>query len=597
MELPKTLPSLFWRFIKERWVLFLIVQFFSLGWAIDHTAWPYVFMLFIDGITNFVGDRAEMWHILATPIILALSLWILVEVFFRLSGFLYAFLIPKVEASIRMEVFNYVQYHSYSYFSGRLAGSLANKISDLPLSMTRIFELVIFLFIPVFVAIIIALVMFAQINVMFALILGLWLIVHLGINFFYSRYCDRAAHTHAESRSVLAGKVVDSLTNNMNVRLFARYQFERDYLRRFQNDEKKKHKTSMIVIEKMKLYAAIWGFFGLFIGLYGYMLLSWQMGRIDTGEVVFIFNTSWNITMMVWLAGLEIPNLFKEIGICKQAMEIIQDPHDIQDISGAKPLIVSKGKIEFEDVSFRYQKNVNLFQNKSITIEAGQKVGLVGYSGSGKTTFVNLILRYFEINKGKILIDGQDISKVTQNSLRSQITIIPQDPILFHRSLFENIRYGNLEASDKEIIEASERAHCHEFILKITEQYHSLVGERGIKLSGGQRQRIAIARAILKNSPILILDEATSALDSVTERDIQDSLSHLIEGKTTLIIAHRLSTLSGMDRILVFSAGKIVEDGSHEELMAQGGHYARMWNMQVGGFLIDDPYAEEDDED
>jgi ATP-binding cassette subfamily B protein len=288
---------------------------------------------------------------------------------------------------------------------------------------------------------------------------------------------------------------------------------------------------------------------------------------------------------MVWLAGLELPQLFKEIGICKQALTIIQDPHDIINHPDAKPLKVSRGEIIFDHVSFRYFNDQNLFRDKNIIIQAGQKVGLVGFSGSGKTTFVNLILRYFDVQRGCILIDDQDISRVTLDSLRENIGIIPQEPILFHRSIFENIHYGRLDATREEVLEAAKKAHCHEFVKKLPEKYDTIVGERGTKLSGGQRQRIAIARALLKNAPILILDEATSALDSVTEREIQDGLDLLMKNHTTLVVAHRLSTLSGMDRILVFKDGRIVEDGSHEELLRQGGHYAQMWNMQIEGFL------------
>jgi ATP-binding cassette subfamily B protein len=299
--------------------------------------------------------------------------------------------------------------------------------------------------------------------------------------------------------------------------------------------------------------------------------------------------------MMAWLAGLELPLLFKEIGICRQALTIIQDPHDITDALQAKPLKVTRGEIVFDHVTFHYLNHQNLFEDKTISLQAGQKVGLVGFSGSGKSTFANLILRYYDVQGGRILIDGQDISKVTQNSLREQISMIPQDPSLFHRSLMENIRYGRLDATDEEVIEASKKAHCHDFIQKMPEKYHALVGERGVKLSGGQRQRIAIARAILKNAPILILDEATSALDSVTEREIQEGLEILMEKHTTLVIAHRLSTLSGMDRILVFNEGKIVEDGTHEELIKSGGHYARMWDMQAGGFLPETSQQDEEE--
>jgi ATP-binding cassette subfamily B protein len=236
-------------------------------------------------------------------------------------------------------------------------------------------------------------------------------------------------------------------------------------------------------------------------------------------------------------------------------------------------------------VSFRYQRNRQLFKNKSLAIAAGQKVGLVGVSGSGKTSFVNLILRTYEVEQGRILIDGQDIARVTQESLHQAIAMIPQDTSLFHRSLMENIRYGKLDASDAQVMAAARQANCDEFIDKLPQGYAAMVGERGVKLSGGQRQRIAIARAILKDAPILILDEATSALDSVTERTIQDTLQSLMQGRTTIVIAHRLSTLAQMDRILVFGGGTIIEDGTHEGLLAAGGEYARMWRMQASGFL------------
>ncbi len=259
------------------------------------------------------------------------------------------------------------------------------------------------------------------------------------------------------------------------------------------------------------------------------------------------------------------------------------------DAPGAIPLKIAKGEIAFENVTFNYIPEHNIFEDKNLKISAGSKVGLVGFSGSGKTTFANLILRYFDVESGMITIDGQDISKVTQESLRAQIAMIPQDTSLFHRSLLENIRYGRLDAPDHEVIDAAKKAHCDEFIDILPEQYHTTAGERGVKLSGGQRQRIAIARAILKNAPILILDEATSALDSVTEKKIQDGLKHLMDRRTCIVIAHRLSTLCGMDRILVFKEGKIIEDGSHKELIKANGHYAHMWKMQAGGFLPDGP--------
>lgn len=572
----------------------MLLQIFCLAWSLDHTLWPYVIMTLIDTITTFTGDRSDVWHILSVPIIMGLSLWISVEVFFRLGGFIGASFFPKLEADVRMSMFDYVVGHSNQYFSNQMAGSISNKISDMPQSMTRFFMQIVHLFIPVAVALVIAVILFARIELFFALILMGWVSIHLGICLFFSSRCDRASHVHSESLTLLSGKIVDCITNSMSIKLFARSRFEHNYLEGFQRDEYNKNKASLLTMERMKIVLGIVTFLGAGVALNWYMLYSWKEGRLTAGEVVFIFNTSWNITIMAWLAGLELPLLFKEIGICRQALTVIQAPHDIVDIPDAKKLTVTKGKIVFDHVTFRYRNHQNLFEHKTITIEAGQKVGLVGFSGSGKSTFVNLILRYYDVQGGAILIDDQDISKVTQDSLRGQISIIPQDPSLFHRSLWDNIRYGRPEATDEEVIEASKKAHCHEFIQKIPEKYGAPVGERGIKLSGGQRQRIAIARAILKNAPILILDEATSALDSVTERAIQEGLAILMEGHTALVVAHRLSTLSDMDRILVFSDGKIVEDGTHEELLELKGHYARIWNMQAGGFLPDS--AEEDDE-
>ena len=281
------------------------------------------------------------------------------------------------------------------------------------------------------------------------------------------------------------------------------------------------------------------------------------------------------------------------VGKCKQSLNCLIAPQELKDEKGAQNLILTKGQITFENVKFHYTGTEPLFQNKTVTIEAGQKVGLVGYSGGGKSTFINLILRLYDVSEGHILLDGQDIRSITQDSLRSNIAMIPQDPSLFHRTLMENIRYGRIEATDDEVISASKKAHAHEFISNLPRGYESPVGERGVKLSGGQRQRIAIARAILKNAPILILDEATSQLDSVTESDIQESLWELMQDKTTIVVAHRLSTLLHMDRIIVFDQGKIVEDGTHSELLNISGLYRTLWDAQVGGFLPDKKIEDE----
>jgi ATP-binding cassette subfamily B protein len=331
-----------------------------------------------------------------------------------------------------------------------------------------------------------------------------------------------------------------------------------------------------------------------FQGLWVFILISFMLagliygrhhGFVTIGDFALILTLSSAIASSIFNIGEAILQFSKGAGYCRQALDIIVEPHEIVDKPEATELKVTQGKVVFENVHFQYQGTEPLFENKTVIIEPGQKVGLVGHSGSGKSTFVNLILRLFDVNQGRVLIDNQEIKEVTQESLRRNIGMIPQDPSLFHRTLMENIQYGRFDATKEEAIEAAKQAHAHEFIIDLPNGYDSLVGERGVKLSGGQRQRVAIARAFLKNAPILILDEATSQLDSVTEQYIQQSLWQLMQNKTTIVVAHRLSTLLHMDRILVFSQGEIVEDGTHSELLAKGGLYAALWKAQVGGFL------------
>jgi ATP-binding cassette subfamily B protein len=278
----------------------------------------------------------------------------------------------------------------------------------------------------------------------------------------------------------------------------------------------------------------------------------------------------------------------RESASVNEALSLITIGYDVKDKSAAYRLVVNKGEIIFKNITFNYHQGKKIFNNFNVTINPGQKIGLVGFSGSGKSTFVNLLLRFYDVAKGQIFIDNQNIAEVSQDSLREQIAMIPQEPTLFHRTIKDNILYGKLNASDEEILTAAKLAHCHEFIMELPEGYNTLVGERGIKLSGGQKQRIAIARAILKNAPILILDEATSSLDSVTEKYIQESLQELMFNKTTIVIAHRLSTLADMDRILVFNNGRIVEDGTATELLSNEGHFATLWQMQKDGFLAEE---------
>jgi ATP-binding cassette, subfamily B, bacterial len=586
-ELPaKSLISFIWKFVRLQRVSFFFIFFLSLTWSVDSTVWPYLLRLIIDTLTQFDNDRTNAWEALKWLLAAGVCLWVLVEIGFRSRDFIRAKAFPQLEADIRMAMFDYIQHHSPKYFNEHFAGSLSNKISDMTTQVSSILQNLM-VFLPVVCSSILILVFFSKINPIFSLILAVWIAVHSTICFYFTSKCLDRSKVHGEARSELMGKIVDSFTNNFAVNLFARFHFEKSRIASSQKIEQEKNYQANYLVALMFLCLTIVFLAGI-ITLNGFLIVYWTQNKVTTGEVIQVFNTTFNVVMMLWIASDMLPQFFQSVGIARQAVSLMHDPQDIIDPPHTLPLVVKKGEIIFENVSFQYGEK-KLFSNKDVHIKGGEKIGLVGYSGAGKSTFVNLILRFFPINQGRIVIDGQDIAHVTLESLRKQIALIPQDPILFHRTLKENIHYGNPEASDEDIFRAAKLAHCDEFIKKCPKGYDSLVGERGTKLSGGERQRIAIARAMLASSSILFLDEATSSLDSITEKFIQESLESLIQNRTTIIIAHRLSTLAKMDRILVFDQGKVVEEGSHTDLLSQKGHYARMWQMQAGGFLPDLP--------
>lgn len=566
---------------KQSWRFFFI-YLLSAAWAVESTVWPYLLRLIIDRLTQFDLNRSHAWLSLKWFVLAGIVFWIANEFFQRLRDFLRARAFPQLEADIRMEMFDHIQHHSPKYFNEHFAGSLSNKISDMTTQVTSILQ-TITVFISALISTILTFLFFSKVSPIFAGILAVWIGMHFVICFYFTARCVEYSTIHGKARSKLAGKIVDSFTNNFSVNLFFRFPFEKSLIGDYQKTEKKANYQTQYYSALMQSVLSLLFLTGI-ITLNAILLLYWTQHKISTGEVVQVFNTTFNVSLILWVTSDIMPQFFKSIGIASQALSVMNAPQDIIDLPNAQPLVVSSGEIIFENVSFQYNER-GLFKNKNVQIKAGEKVGLVGYSGAGKSTFINLILKFYPIDTGRILIDGQDIAYSTLESLRKQITLIPQDSLLFHRSLKDNIGYGNPEASDAEIIQAASFAHCDEFIDKCPDGYETLVGERGTKLSGGERQRIAIARAMLTTSPILILDEATSSLDSITEQLIQESLEHLMSNRTTIVVAHRLATLSKMDRILVFDQGKIVEEGSHKELIQRGGHYARMWQMQAGGFL------------
>jgi ATP-binding cassette subfamily B protein len=409
-------------------------------------------------------------------------------------------------------------------------------------------------------------------------------VLFIGLSYWLATWCQPHALAAADARSETTGKIVDAVSNADSVRLFARLGYERENLEHYLGREMTAIRRANNYAERIRWFqfsaAAL-----LKIGTLVYALTLWQQQKIGVADFVMAVSLS----LMIINEGRNIARRFLEffdfVGNVANGVHAIIQPHELIDTPQARALDVAGGAIEFRDVYFAHGERENLFEGLNVSIPAGQHVGLVGTSGSGKSTFVSLILRTIDPQRGSIHVDGIDLRNFTQEALHEQLSLIPQEPSLFHRSLRENIRYGRLEASDQEVETAARKAHAHDFIAQMAQGYDALVGERGVKLSGGQRQRIAIARVILKGAPVLILDEATSSLDSITEQAIQETLQDVMRKKTVIVVAHRLSTIAHLDRILVFEHGRIVEQGSHAQLLEKEGMYARLWQAQAGGFL------------
>ncbi len=582
--LPKTLGSFMFHFIKRypwSFTLFFIAPVFML---FETAIQPYAIKLMVDGIAQTPPADGTIPNDILLGTGLFIGSYLLLASVFRFQEWWQTYIIPKFQADIRMGVLDYLSHQSYGYFIDRLAGNLSNKISDLPNALDRIRMIIMWSMIAPVAASITSIVMIATVNMIAASILCGYIIITSILITGFARNIDKASHVNAEHKSQLSGLIVDMLTNILPIKLFARRNFEMMHIGKKQDEEVASNHLMLKRINRLRILMDI--LIAILVSSMIYTVIaSWQKNLTMPGDIAFVMMCTFAVAGQMWFLAQSLTDFFRDVGVAKQALAIIHAPLNVQDIPNAKALKVKGGKIVFDDVTFRYHYEHALFLNKNVVIEPGTKVGLVGYSGSGKTTFVHLILRFFDLVDGKILIDNQNIAEVTQDSLHESIVMIPQDTTLFHRTLMENIRYGNPDASDAQVIEAAKQAHCHEFIQELPQNYNTLVGERGVKLSGGQRQRIAIARAMLKDAPILILDEATSALDSVTEKFIQASMSKLMGNRTTIVVAHRLSTLTAMDRILVFDKGHIIEDGTHLELIEQNGKYAKMWHMQAGGFL------------
>ena len=410
------------------------------------------------------------------------------------------------------------------------------------------------------------------------------------LRYFVPRLRDRSKAL-SEVRSALTGRIVDSYTNILTVKLFAKPKNEDDFVRETLNEHGATYHRQLRMMTLFTLVLSLMNA-SMVVGMGALSVVLWSKGEITVGIVAMALPLAWQIQAMSGWVAMNITSIFENVGTVLDGMKSIATERTMRDRGDAKPLQMGAGEIRFEGVHFGYGSAKGVLHGIDLVIKPGERIGLVGPSGAGKSTMVNLLLRFFEVDTGRIFIDGQDVAGVTQESLRAQIAMVTQDTSLLHRSIRENIRYGRPAASEAEVRAAAEQAHALEFIESLEDWqghkgFDAQVGERGVKLSGGQRQRIALARVILKNAPILVLDEATSALDSEVEAAIHEQLDSLMEGRTVIAIAHRLSTIARMDRLVVMDQGRIVETGSHVDLLAKGGIYARLWQRQSGGF--DDP--------
>lgn len=504
----------------------------------------------------------------------------------RISGFSLAYFEAESIARLREQAFYYMIGHSHSFFANNFSGSLTQKINRYAKAFEKITDRMMADGLPLIVRSVGTVVAIYTLFPKYSYVLGVFCLVFLITAFVYIRFKLKYDVIASESDSRTTGALADSIGNHSSIQLFTGHEYEKERVGGVITDQKNKTVFNWYLWEGL---SAIESFYSLAIEfiIFWMVLGDWRLGLITLPVIVLLQSYLIRLIENLWNFGAIVRAYYESFADAEEMAVILSTPYEISDheTSTAKNI---KGEIIFDNVTYVYENNnAKVLDGFSLKIPVGQKMAIVGTSGAGKTTFVRLLLRLFNLNSGRIMIDGIDISSISQKNLREKISFVPQDPVLFHRTLLDNIRYGRRDATDAEVIRAAHLAHCDEFIDALPNGYQTFVGERGIKLSGGERQRVAIARSILKNAPILILDEATSSLDSHSEHLIQDAFARLIEGKTTIVIAHRLSTVRQMDRIIVLDKGKIIEDGTHGKLIAKRtGLYKKLWNLQAGGFKI-----------
>jgi ATP-binding cassette subfamily B multidrug efflux pump len=593
---PEGLFAFSWYFTKPFWPLLVASMFFS---AIIAFLEVYLFA-FLGDLVDILAqaDRAMFWDTHGTKLVVmgAIVLLALPILNFISEAISHQGLRGNYAMRIRWVAHRYVLRQSVDFFTNDFAGRVATKVMQTALGIRD--AVMKFTEVVVYVAVYFlgALLLVATSDTWLMLPLMIWLSGYVAACWYFVPRLGKISAEQADMRSLVTGRVVDSYTNIPTVKLFAHADREDSYAKEgmewMLEAVNRSMRLSTLMTTTLQILSGV-----LIFTMSAMSVWLWYTGAITTGAIAFAIGLTLRLKAMSQWIIWEVAGLFENIGVIQDGIVTIARERNIKDVPDAKPLAVTAGAISFENVSFNYGKastagNRKVLDNLTLTIAPGEKVGLVGRSGAGKSTLTNLLLRFYDIEQGRIVIDGQDISKTTQDSLRAAIGVVTQDTSLLHRSVIENIRYGNPDAPMAAVEAAARKAHADEFIAGLIDPkgrkgYDAHVGERGVKLSGGQRQRIAIARVLLKNAPILVLDEATSALDSEVEQAIQENLYTLMEGKTVIAVAHRLSTIAAMDRLVIMDRGRIVEEGTHQELLRKGGLYASLWQRQSGGFLVD----------
>ncbi len=572
--------SVFWRHIKRYKFLFWLISGFIASAGLMGTIIPIYYKKFFDALTTS-AVHTDLVNIILFILLLNGIQWL----FWRSATFINNYFQPKIIADLANTSFDYLHGHSFGFFINRFVGGLVRKVGRLTRAFEEISDSYFWNLIPMVVRIVSILIILAFFYPVLSAVILIWCVIFMLINYFLTLKKLKLDVAAASIDTEVTAYLADTITNHANLKIFTSLKPEARGFWQVTQKQFKATKRSwdfdagietvqgilMLALEFLIFYIAI---------------MLWRQGLITVGDFVLLQIYVIQIFERLWDFGRVIRRVYRNLADSEEMVAILNTPHQIQNILNAPTLVITKGEVEFRNVDFTYSKDLAILNKFNLKVAPGEKIGLVGPSGAGKSTLVSLLFRFYDVTSGGIFFDKQNIAEVTQDSLRQQISLVPQDPILFHRTLMENIRYGRLEASDADVIKAATLAHCDGFINRLTDKYNTFVGERGVKLSGGERQRVAIARAILKNAPILVLDEATSSLDSHAESMIQDALKNLMVGKTSIVIAHRLSTIMKMDRIIVITNGEVTEIGTHQQLLKKSsGIYKSLWQLQAGGFI------------